>query len=81
MNPCKREKVMEEIRKLEAYRVVVPSDSEWSSPVVLVRKKDQSWRLCVDHRKLNDLTKIPSFPLPRIDEIFDQVGGNKYFCT
>lgn len=80
MNPIKQGLVRKEIEKLEQCGVIIPSSSEWSSPVVLVKKKDDGWRLCIDYRKLNAVTKTPSFPLPKIDEIFDAVGGNEYFC-
>ncbi|CAF4747599.1 unnamed protein product, partial [Rotaria sp. Silwood2] len=53
----------------------------WCSPVVLVRKKDGTTRFCVDYRKLNDITVKDSFPLPRIDDIFDQLSQSTYFTT
>ena len=58
---------------------VEPSTSPWSSPVVLVRKKDGTTRFCVDYRKLNEFTDKDSFPLPRIDDIFDQISGSHFF--
>ncbi|KAG8173371.1 hypothetical protein JTE90_015532 [Oedothorax gibbosus] len=51
--------------------VVQPSENPWSSPVVLVKKKDGSWRFCVDYRRLNKLTKKEVYPLPRIDDTLD----------
>ena len=58
---------------------IEPSTSSWCSPVVLVRKKDGNARFCVDYRKLNAITKKDSFPLPRLDDIFDQLSGSRYF--
>ena len=55
-----------------------PADRAWSSPVVLVRKKDQSWRLCVDYRRLNAATRKDAYLLPRID---DSLAGSMYFNT
>ncbi|XP_017464168.1 PREDICTED: RNA-directed DNA polymerase homolog, partial [Rhagoletis zephyria] len=59
--------------------VIEPSASPWSSPVVLVKKKDGQMRFCVDYRKLNDVTKKDSYPLPRIDDTVDSLTGTKWF--
>ena len=58
---------------------IEPSTSPWCSPIVLVKKKDGTTRFCVDYRKLNDITVKDSFPLPRLDDIFDQISGSNYF--
>ena len=54
--------------------LIKPSDSCWSSPVVLVPKENGEWRLCFDYRKVNDLTVPDNFPLPRIEDCIDKVG-------
>ena len=69
----------DETAKLLDRQHIEPSTSPWNSPVVLVRKKDGSTRFCVDYRKLNDITVKDSFPLPRIDDIFDQLSQSLYF--
>ena len=61
--------------------VVEPSSSPWSSGVVLVKKKDNSTRFCVDYRKLNSITIKYTYPLPRIDASLDQLSGNTWFST
>ena len=60
---------------------VRPSSSPWSSPAVMVKKKDGSWRFCVDYRKLNSVTHQDAYPLPRIDATLDSLAGAAYFTT
>ena len=54
---------------------------EPSAPVVMVKKKDNTTRLCVDNRRLNNHTIPDAYPLPRIDDSLDALGGSKWFCT
>ena len=61
--------------------VISPSNSAWNFPIVLVRKKDGTTRMCVDYRKLNAATSRPIFPIPNSEEIFDAVQGARYFST
>ena len=69
----------EETRKLLERGQIEESTSPWSSPTVLVKKKDQTVRFCVDYRRLNAITTKDAFPLPRIEEIFDQLTHASYF--
>ena len=66
---------------LQVQDVIEPSSSPWSSPVVLVRKKDGTYRFCVDYRQLNKLTKKDAHPLPRIDDTLDSLQGSCWFST
>ncbi|GJT04093.1 putative reverse transcriptase domain-containing protein [Tanacetum coccineum] len=56
-----------------------PSSSPWGAPVLFVKKKDGSFRMCIDYRELNKLTIKNHYPLPRIDDLFDQLQGSQYF--
>ena len=64
-----------------SWGIVEPSQGPWSSPIVLVKKKDGSTRFCVDFRKVNDLTRKDAQPLPRIDDTLDTMGEACYFST
>ena len=70
-----------EVSKMLNAGVIEPSSSPWAAPVVLVRKKDGTIRYCIDYRKLNDVTKKDSYPLPRIDDSLDVLGKANYFST
>ncbi|PJE77626.1 hypothetical protein CI610_03449 [invertebrate metagenome] len=60
---------------------ITPSFSPYSSPIVLVEKKDTTTRLCVDYRRLNDVTLCDGYPIPRVDEIFEKLGKAQYLST
>ncbi|CAF4979735.1 unnamed protein product, partial [Rotaria socialis] len=70
-----------ETQKLLKQGIIEPSISPWSSPVVLVKKKDGTHRFCVYFTKLNAITIRDHFPLPRIDDIFDQLSDSHFFTT
>ena len=76
-----RGKVVQLMDEMLAQGVITPSSSPWASPIVLVAKKDGSTRFCVDYRKLNAITKLDVFPLPRIDESLDLLSGTEYFSS
>ncbi|UYV61797.1 K02A2.6-like, partial [Cordylochernes scorpioides] len=78
---AKRDEVVGLLHKLKQDGVIEESNSPWSSPVVLVTKKDGSTRFCVDYRKLNEVTKKDSYPLPRIDDTLTTLAGSSLFST
>jgi hypothetical protein len=65
----------EQIKELLKKGFIHPSSSPWGAPVIFVLKKDGSQRLCVDYRALNEVTVKNKYPLPRIDDLFDQLCG------
>jgi len=69
----------EQLQELQEKGYIRPSSSPWGSPVLFVRKKDGSLRMCIDYRSLNEVTIKNKYPLPRIDDLFDQLQGAKYF--
>lgn len=78
---AKESEVSDMVQDMASQNIIEPSTSPWCSPVVLVRKKDGSTRFCVDYRMLNNVTKKDSYPLPRIDDTLDMLGGMKWFST
>ena len=76
-----REKVEKEIQEMLEGGIITPSNSEWSSPVVLVRKKDGSLRLCVHYRRLNSVSESDTYPMPRIDDLIDKLGEARFIST
>ena len=68
-----RQEITDQLEKMQASGVIEPSDSPWASPVVLVRKKDGTLRFCVDYRALNSVITPDLFPLPRINDLVDQL--------
>eukprot|EP00253_Pinus_taeda_P019316 PITA_19316 len=68
-----------QLQELLDKNYICPSVSPWGAPVLFVRKKDGTLRMCIDYRQLNKLTIKNKYPLPRIDELFDQVKGAEVF--
>ncbi|GJW12358.1 putative reverse transcriptase domain-containing protein [Tanacetum coccineum] len=78
-----QEKVMQELstqlQELQDKGFIRPSHSPWGAHVLFVKKKDGALRMCIDYRELNKLTIKNHYPLPRIDDLFDQLQGAHYF--
>ncbi len=79
--PHQMAEVKTHLQKLLKQKIIRPSTSPYAAPVVVVRKKDGSIRLCVDYRALNEKTRRDAYPLPRIDEALDSLKGAKYFSS
>ena len=76
-----REEAERQINEMLNQGVIRPSSSPWSSPIVLVKKRNGEFRFCVDYRRLNQVTQNDSHPLPNIADILDSLGNAKYFST
>ena len=68
-----------QLEELLSKGFILPSISPWGAPVFFVKKKDGSLRLCIDYRQLNRVTICNQYPLPRIDELFDQLQGSRVY--
>ena len=78
VNPFKLEAIREEIRYMKQNNIIEESDSDWSSPCVLVPKPDGSYRFCTDYRKVNKVSRTDSYPIPRIEDCIDDIGKAKF---
>ncbi|UYV74125.1 K02A2.6-like [Cordylochernes scorpioides] len=76
-----REIINNQIDKMLKKGIISHSSSPWASPVILVKKKDGTFRFCVDYRNLNSITVKDQYPLPRIDDCFDSLHGSRYFTS
>jgi hypothetical protein len=68
-----------QLKELLDLGLIHPSVSPWGAPIIFIRKKDGSWRLCIDYRQLNKATIKNQYPLSRIDDLFDQMKGATVF--
>lgn len=73
--PLHKNKIKRQVKELLASGFITTSTSPFASPVLLVQKKDGSWRFCVDYRRLNDLTIKNKFPMTIIEEILEELAG------
>ncbi|GJR69020.1 putative reverse transcriptase domain-containing protein [Tanacetum coccineum] len=69
----------DQLQELSDKGFIRPSSSPWGAPVLFVKKKDGSLRMCIDYRELNKLTVKNRYPLPRIDDLFDQLQGSSVY--
>ena len=78
VSPMKKELLDKEVQYMLKNDIIEESQSNWSSPCILVPKHDGGFRFCTDFRKVNDKTKSDSFPIPRIADCIDQIGNAKF---
>ncbi|GJT38548.1 putative reverse transcriptase domain-containing protein [Tanacetum coccineum] len=77
--PSEMKELSEQLKELSDKGFIRPSYSPWGAPVLFVKKKDGSFRMCIDYRELNKLTVKNRYPLPRIDDLFDQLQGSTIY--
>ena len=77
--PKELEELSKQLQELLEKGFIRPSSSPWGAPVLFVKKKDGSMRMCIDYRELNKVTIKNRYPLPRIDDLFDQLQGSGYY--
>ncbi|GJX40808.1 hypothetical protein Tco_0255798 [Tanacetum coccineum] len=77
--PSEMKELAEQLQELTDKGFIRPSSSPWGAPVLFVKKKDGSFRMCIDYRELNKLTVKNRYPLPRIDDLFDQLQGSSVY--
>ncbi|KAL5579934.1 hypothetical protein UlMin_012376 [Ulmus minor] len=79
MAPAELKELKEQLQELLDKKFIRPSYSPWGAPVLFVKKKDGTLRMCIDYRELNKVTIKNKYPLPRIDDLFDQLQGAAIF--
>ncbi|GJX96335.1 putative reverse transcriptase domain-containing protein [Tanacetum coccineum] len=77
--PSEIKELSEQLQELSDKGFIRPSSSPWGAPVMFVKKKDGSFQICIDYRALNKLTVKNRYPLPRIDDLFDQLQGSSVY--
>ena len=79
VSPSERRLIASQVNNMLAQEIIRESTSPWAFPVVLVKKKNNDWRFCVDYRSLNDGTVKDAYPLPRLDAVTERLAGARYF--
>ncbi|GKF30373.1 hypothetical protein Tco_0100171 [Tanacetum coccineum] len=77
--PSELKELSKQLQELSDKGFIRPSSSPWGAPVLFVNKKDGSFKMCIDYRELNKLTVKNRYPIPRIDDLFDQLQGSSIY--
>ncbi|GKG44456.1 hypothetical protein Tco_0485894, partial [Tanacetum coccineum] len=77
--PSELEELSGQLKELRDKGFIRPSSPPWGAPMLVFKKKDGSFRMCIDYRELNKLTVKNCYPLSRIDDLFDQLQGSQFF--
>ncbi|GJT67346.1 putative reverse transcriptase domain-containing protein, partial [Tanacetum coccineum] len=77
--PSEMKELSDQLQELSDKGFIRPSSSPWGAPVLFIKKKDGSFWMCIDYQELNKLTVKNRYPLPRIDDLFDQLQGSSVY--
>ncbi|GJV52191.1 putative reverse transcriptase domain-containing protein, partial [Tanacetum coccineum] len=79
LTPSEMKELSEQLKELSDKGFIKPSSSPWGAPVLFFKKKDGSFWMCIDYQELNKLTVKNRYPLPKIDDLFDQLQGSSVY--
>ncbi|GJR76350.1 putative reverse transcriptase domain-containing protein [Tanacetum coccineum] len=79
LDPSEMKELSDQLKEISDKGFIRPSSSPWGVPVLFVKKKDGSFRMCIDYQELNKLTVKNRYPLPKIDDLFDQLQGSSVY--
>jgi hypothetical protein len=80
-NPGENLEIKTQVDNMLKQKIIRPSTSPYGSPILMIKKKTGGWRMCLDYRAINAITKRNVFPLPRIDDLFDRLQGVTHFSS
>ena len=81
LSPKWKQKILEEVQALQSTGIIVPSRSPWASPIVPVPKPQGGVRMCIDYKPLNKVTDTDVYPLPRVEQLLEEVTQSRYITT